>query len=204
MEEPKKHRKEVKRWLEVDYTPEEISDMSMELARKNTEHQKAEDQKKSANSQFKSEIDKLTAEINDLSSNMLTGSEVKEVKCEIEDDYVLNKKSITRLDTKEVIFYGDIPEDEKQMEMDLDSELEKDKKAHEELVGHEIDEKEPAEEQTSGAEPDTTDEEQPPSEAPQTDESQDKLDAEDEKIKEDLKKDSPLIYEASVGPKAQK
>lgn len=198
MEEPKIHRKETRKWLEVKYTPEELSDMSMELARKNGERQKAEDQKKSANSQFKSDIDALTAKINELSRSVVTGSEMKNVKCEVAHNYENGRKTIMRLDTMEFIFDGEIPDDEKQMEMDLDSELEKDKKAHEELVGHEIDENLPVNEQSSETESNDTPPEQTPSDAPETEESQEPSDT------AEPEKESPLIYESGVGPKAKK
>lgn len=194
MEDEKKHRKEIRKWLDVDYTPEEISDMSMELAQKTGELRTKEENKKSAMSQLKSEIDALSARTNELSLKIVSGKENKNVKCEIEYNYETNKKSITRLDTLEVIFFGDIPEDEKQMEMDLKD-----------------DEKPSQDEQTPGGPVDTSGIEQPPSDTPQTEESQDKIDSEDEAIKEKIKesqeadkKESPLIYESAVGPKAQK
>ncbi len=236
-EDVKIHRKEVRKWLDVDYTPEQISDMGMELAQKTGELRTKEEHKKSAMSQLKSEIDALSARTNELSLKVVSGKENKNVKCEVMVDYVTNKKSITRLDTMKVIFYEDIPDDEKQMEMDLEN-----------------DENTSGAEQSSGAEPN-----QIPSdvsetkefmsgkhevdlETAKTEDSQEKtdevmpgehevdpklvktkkqqaeLDAEDEKIKEDVaadldlrtgqkkvpEKESPLIYESAVGPKAQK
>ena len=117
MTDPTKHRKEIRKMLEVEYTPAEMSEMGLELARKTAELRTKEDNKKSVTSQLKSEIDNLTAGTNDLSNKINTGSEYRNVKCELEYDYEKGTKRIIRLDTAVVVYEGPIPDEERQIEM---------------------------------------------------------------------------------------
>ena len=115
MTDQTKHRKEIRKMLEVKYTPEEISDMGLDLARKTAELRTAEEHKKSVVSHLKSEIDSLTARTNDISNKINSGSEYRNVKCELEYNYETNKKTIIRTDTMEVVYDGEIPDDERQI-----------------------------------------------------------------------------------------
>ncbi len=115
MTDQTKHRKEIKKWLEVKYTDQEISEKSMELARKTGELRTAEENKKSVMSQLKSEIDSLSADTNKLGGEIVAGGEFRNVKCELEYNYTTNKKTIIRIDTMECIYDGPIPDDERQI-----------------------------------------------------------------------------------------
>ena len=64
--------------------------MSMELAQKTGELRTKEENKKSAMSQLKSEIDALSARTNELSLKIVSGKENKNVKCELFYDYANN------------------------------------------------------------------------------------------------------------------
>jgi hypothetical protein len=101
----------------VKFTDEEMKAMSLSMARKNGEAALAELNKKSAASQFKAEIEKLQADISDLSEKIIAGEHTENVECEAVLNYNSNRKTIVRLDTKEVIFDDFIPENEQQTEM---------------------------------------------------------------------------------------
>lgn len=215
MTDQKKHRKEIKKWLEVKYTEVEISEKSMELARKTGELRTAEENKKSVMSQLKSEIDSLAADTNKLGGEIIAGGEFRNVKCEVEYNYETVQKSIIRLDTMEVVYDGPIPDEERQIEMSepekgltdaLDKEDEND-----EWMNYSKDKKDTSDEQSPVDEPNDTAPPQSDTDAPQTEESEDneavqeefknkvteetqaELDLEDEKIKKKI-----LIAQGSV------
>lgn len=208
--EPKLHRKAFNRYLEYKFTKAEITEIALSLAIKTGERQTAEDQKKSANSQFKSQIDGLTADINLLSNHVVAGFEMRNVKCEAEFWYDDNIKRIARIDTGEIIWAGAIPEHEKQVEMsfeeNLDKELGLEDKAHEELLNT------GGEAQSPATEPNATDGDKSAGDGidlvdiihdaekelsqendKNEEETQADLDAEDDKIKEDIQTDLPPL-----------
>ncbi len=168
--------------------------MGLDLARKTAELRTKEDQKKSVISQLKSEIDNLVAQTNDISNRINSGGEYRNVKCELEYNYETNKKTIIRTDTMEVVYDGEIPDEERQIEMGIDK-LQNEVTELKEEANSAIDAQSPEDE------PNDTAPEQSDSDAPQTEgykdssieEEQERLDAEDEKIKKDV-----LIAQGSV------
>lgn len=138
------HRKKINTWLPVKYATAEMLEMGLSVSRKNGEVALKELNKKSAASQFKAEIEKLQAEISDLGEKIITGEHTESIECDVVYYYKDNRKTIIRADTKETIFDDVIPDYERQTELydkdetEVDKELEKEKEAHEELVGHEI------------------------------------------------------------------
>lgn len=192
MTDQTKHRKEIRKMLEVEYTPEEISDMGLDLARKTAELRTAEDHKKSAVSHLKSEIDSLTARTNDISNKINSGSEYRNVKCELEYNYETNKKTIIRTDTMEVVYDGEIPDDERQIPL-----VEPDAIEPGDGQSPEDEPKDTSPPPADGAEPQTEEimpgEHEVDPELVKTEEEQEKLDAEDEKIKKNI-----LIAQGSV------
>ncbi len=111
------HRKAINKWLEVLFNNDEIREMSLDFVKKTGEIRSKEAAKKSAMSQFKAEIDKLTAESDLLGGKILTGGEMQDVKCEAVYNYAENKKTIIRLDTNETVSVDPIPDHERQTEM---------------------------------------------------------------------------------------
>lgn len=175
MTDQTKHRKEIKKMLEVEFTPEEISQMGIDLAHKTGELRTAEDHKKSVVSQLKAGIDTLIAETNELSNKINSGHEYRNVKCEVEYDYSKNYKTIIRLDNAVVIYEGEIPDDERQIEMSVPDEPDK------------IDLIAASEGRFPEDEPNDTGPEQTDGDAPQTEESE-----------EQESKPNPLIAEGNV------
>lgn len=136
--EPKLHRKEFTQFLEYEFTQKELLELSKELCKKMIEISEVERRRKSAMSQFKSELDKLVEETNEISRKVNAGSEERNIKCEALFFYDKNEKHVVRMDNGLVIWNGEIPEHERQIESfdkTLDKELELDDKAHEELLG---------------------------------------------------------------------
>ena len=133
IEEPKIHRKKINKFLQVKYTDERMKEIYTSVARKNGEKALTELNKKSAASQFKSEIDKLEANISDLCDKILLGEETLNVECEAVYYYEDDRKTVTRLDTEEVIFDDKIPEHERQTELYDKDETEVDDKEVETL-----------------------------------------------------------------------
>ncbi len=183
MTDQTKRRKEIRKMLEVKHTPEEISDMGLDLARKTAELRTAEDHKKSVVSHLKSEIDSLTARTNDISNKINSGSEYRNVKCELEYNYETNKKTIIRIDTMEVVYDGPIPDEERQIEM---SELDELTDKTDLIAASEgrFPEEEPID--TTPDPADTGDPQTEESKDSISEEEQAELDAQDEQIKKDI------------------
>ena len=69
--------------LRYDFTAVEINELAVELANKNQELRRKEDQKKSIAAQMKSDIDLLNEQINSASTKVSSGYEYRDVKCTV-------------------------------------------------------------------------------------------------------------------------
>lgn len=112
------------RELEVELKTDEILEKAKELTTKFKARRKAEDRKKSFNSQIKSEIDGYDADINILSEAINTGKEFRDVNCYFTDTEDGITRFWTRLDTKEVIQSRPLRDDERQQDLIDDTEKE--------------------------------------------------------------------------------
>ena len=92
-----------KELLRCDLTPEEIKDYGDRLARKCSEIDEIEDQKKAIMSDLKSRIDSANTEKSSLARKIQNKYEFRDVPCEIRKDYGLKLVQSVRLDTGEVI-----------------------------------------------------------------------------------------------------
>ena len=73
------------------FDEEERRDIAVEMARKVSELNQAEDDKKAVMSDLKSKIDGLQAQVNGAASKLNSGFEYRQLKCEIDRDYSQRK-----------------------------------------------------------------------------------------------------------------
>jgi DNA-directed RNA polymerase subunit RPC12/RpoP len=103
------------RHLRYNFTQEELSGLSRELAENVRAKCIKEDEKKSITSQYGAEIDGLQAKITNAAEKVGSGYEMRMVKCAVLLDYDADVKVVTRLDTGEVVTSDKIPDGERQM-----------------------------------------------------------------------------------------
>jgi phospholipid N-methyltransferase len=70
-----------KRWLRYDFEPDEVHQLSVEMANKVQELQQVEQEKKSVTSSYTSRANSLKSHINDLSNKVASGYESREIDC---------------------------------------------------------------------------------------------------------------------------
>lgn len=121
-------------FLRCNFTPEEISDFSKELARKVSEVAQAEENKKAAVAQFSEQIAGAKAKCSQLARNIDSGYEMRNVDCRVDlDTPVVGTASIVRTDTNETVKTRAMNADELQQSLPLA--LEENKAAVEEFTG---------------------------------------------------------------------
>lgn len=99
--------------LNCKFTDAELKEIGMNLALANQEKERLEDQKKQSMSQYKSEQDAVDSKIRELAQKLARGSEDRRIECELLYNVPEEgKKTITRLDTKEVIETANMTEEE--------------------------------------------------------------------------------------------
>lgn len=203
--EPKLHRKEFFQFIDHEFTDKELVQLSKRLSKNIIEISEIKDRRDSAVSQFKSETAALVAENGELTHKINSGSEERNVKCEAEFLYEENIKRVMRFDTGEIIWAGTIPEHERQIEAFNqppdnpeplpEGEFEFIPKSEENI---------PSKAQSPDTEPDTPETGQSSNDGPETDKSIDEqqaeLDAEDEKIAEDIGRNLDTSKEESSIP----
>lgn len=74
-------------YVKFVFTEEEKRDIASEMARKVSELNQAEDEKKAVMSDLKSRIDSLSAQVNAAANKLNSGYEYRNVECEIDRDY---------------------------------------------------------------------------------------------------------------------
>lgn len=112
-------KKKTERMLRVDFNQKEKNEIASDLARyyRDLEQQRLDRTKIIKG--IDAEIKEKEAMISKLVTKVGDGYEHKGVPCEIVLDFKRNTKKITRLDTKKVIEESAIPEDERQLEMEM-------------------------------------------------------------------------------------
>lgn len=95
-------QRKITRDLEYFFSDEEKLEMSRQLAAENQNKRKLEDQKKSVQSQYASQINEKTETINVLSDKLAAGYEFRRIPCIVQyHTPERNKKTLTREDTGE-------------------------------------------------------------------------------------------------------
>lgn len=112
----KKPDKLIKRYLRHDFSDADRAELAKELASANLRKKRVEDEKKSVNSDFKSRIDRLDADINKLSQSLSSDFEMRNVECEVYYDLPeKGLKTIVNGETHETVSVEKMEPDEMQM-----------------------------------------------------------------------------------------
>ncbi len=100
----------------------ELLTYSREQSRLLTDRHELEEKKKEIAKEYTAKIANLEAGINVITRKIITGSEMRDVKCEVTMRWKTGKKDTVRLDTKELINTEDIRESERQQHMSFNKE----------------------------------------------------------------------------------
>lgn len=100
----------------------ELLAYSRDQSRLLTDRHELEEKKKEVAAEYTSKIKSLDAGINVLTRKIITGSEMRDVKCEVTMRWQTGKKDTVRLDTKELVNTEDIREGERQQRMTFNKE----------------------------------------------------------------------------------
>ena len=100
------------------FSKDERADLSNTMAQKVTELHQAEDDKKAINSDFKSQIDGLTADVNSAATKITNGYEMRNIECEHKPDYDKKIWTVVRIDTGEPV--KELPMSEEDFQMSID------------------------------------------------------------------------------------
>ncbi len=95
--------KEESIWGKYKFDEAEKVDIASKLTIKITEKNQIEDEKKSAMSSFKAQVDSIDAIINKLSIDYQNGYEFRSIECEVDFNFERKCKTYYRKGTKEVI-----------------------------------------------------------------------------------------------------
>jgi len=115
MPEPKKEITEIS--VKYVFKDEEKRDLAAEMARKFTDGQQLEEEKKAVTSDFKSQIDRVNAEINNIATKLNNGHERRYTKCEVKRDYDKKLIFFIREDTGELVKTTPMNQDDLQLKV---------------------------------------------------------------------------------------
>ena len=101
----------------VDFTEQELSEMSNEMARKIGELRDREDSAKSVAAQFKAEIKALSGDVEQLAVKVRNKFEYRPVRCQILRNFTTKEISYIRMDNGEIHQTRTMRPDEAQIEM---------------------------------------------------------------------------------------
>ena len=108
---------EIERVLRVRLLEPEINDKAQLLAAEYDDYCKVEEEKKSANAEFKERLDDHRKEMGRLKQQIMTRSEPRPVRCKWVNDLDHNEKHLVRSDTGEVIETQTIQAEERQQSL---------------------------------------------------------------------------------------
>lgn len=99
--------KNEKRDLKYFFSPREMEDLANQLANKNQEKRRTEEEKKSVTSDYASKLKLTDEQINSLSDKVASGYEMRDVTCVVSyHEPEKGMKTITRTDTGESFIEG--------------------------------------------------------------------------------------------------
>lgn len=104
--------------LRYDFTKEELSELSLEMAQAVADMNNAENEKKAVMSDFKSQIDAHSAKAHNLAGKIQNGWEMRGIECRVEKDYRKRIAKIYRIDNGDFVKERRIPDDECQMNLE--------------------------------------------------------------------------------------
>lgn len=108
------------RSLKCDLTEEELLQAGEDLAKAIDEARTHEEQRKSANEDFKARIAACEAEITIKQRLVRNKNEFRPVSCEVTLNYTTLDAVVIRLDTEEIVQERKLTHEEKQMKIDFD------------------------------------------------------------------------------------
>jgi len=108
-------------YIKHNFNDLERKEIANRMAQKVSELHQAEDDKKAIMSDFKSQIDGLTAEVNSSATKLNNGYEMRNVECEHTADYTQKVWIVTRRDNGEWV--KDIPMTADDMQLNIDDNL---------------------------------------------------------------------------------
>lgn len=117
-----------KEHLKCELSESEVKQMGSDLAQKVSEIKNLENQKKAATAQFKSQIDKLAAEVSLIANMIQNGYEFRVVDCEIIRNFKDKIVQWKRMDTGEIFKDRSMTQDELQADLFEEDEEKKEKK----------------------------------------------------------------------------
>jgi len=100
------------------FSEDEKKEIASDMAQKVGELQRLEDELKAVKSDFKSQIDRVQAEVNNSATKINNGYEMRLIKCEVVKDYTKMTIRYIRTDTQETTKERKLTEDERQMRID--------------------------------------------------------------------------------------
>ncbi len=119
--EPPIHKED--KWLRCDFTEPEMLDMGKRLARANERLDALAREKEEVVSAIKARASKIESEVSDLSQNLNKGYEYRDIECTVEYHKPENgKKTVTRLDTGELVEVTPMDAHEMQEQLPLQAE----------------------------------------------------------------------------------
>lgn len=104
--------------LPVQLTTDELLERGKVLATATIKLRELDSQKKEMAKQLKGQMDVIDAEIHNLEQQVESGTEPRQVDCEISWDYQNGTIRTMRLDTHEIISERDMTLEERQLELD--------------------------------------------------------------------------------------
>ncbi len=116
----------IKEYLKCLLTEKEKTELSARIAKAISDKASIEARLKEVTASLKAEIAKCDAEIADAALQINTGSQYKNVDCQIERNYRLGTVTITRLDTGEIIRERPMTAEERQMTLPVSGKEESD------------------------------------------------------------------------------
>lgn len=120
MSAPTPEEKKISRHLRVDLTNDQMIEIGKELADATNELKEIENEKSEVLSSFTARIKAASAAIAVLSNKLRSGYEFKDVQCSVVYDRpIAGEKTITRLDTGDIIETCSMTEEEKQRQLPL-------------------------------------------------------------------------------------
>lgn len=117
----KEVRKETRN-LQYKFSPDELRQLGRDLAEAQIQMRQLEDDKKRVADEWKARISGKDAEIALLSNMVRSGYEYRDIPCEAVLNEPVNKKTVRRLDTGEVVGVYDLTDSEKQRTLQFENE----------------------------------------------------------------------------------
>ena len=108
------------RSLKCELTEDELLQAGEDLAKAIDEARTLEEQRKSANEDYKAQIAAREAEITIKQRLVRNKNEFRPVPCELTLNYTTLKATVVRIDTKAVVQERDLSHEEKQMKIEFD------------------------------------------------------------------------------------